>query len=84
MVTPSDWFPTVTQKSLPTGIVTFKPESVHPRWLLFWSAAVVLAFDLEAPREGRGELPVDFEVVEAEDSFRGPTDSPTCTTLSAF
>ena len=31
--------------------------------------SVVLGLDLEAPREGRGELPVDFEVIEAEDSL---------------
>ena len=29
--------------------------------------SVVLGLDLEAPREGSGELPIDFEVIEAED-----------------
>ena len=40
--------------------------------------SVVLGLYLEAPREGSGELPVDFEVIEAEDPLvrTGPRPAP--------
>ena len=64
-------------KELANGDRDVKPESVHPLVVVL-VGSVVLGLDLEAPREGSGELPVDFEIIEAETALvrTGPRPAP--------